>query len=89
MSLLEFVKSNLETKKNLPVVILCNKTDDQDDEEQEELVLEAQCKVEKIFGVSDRKGAFKKFFQHAILPRISPPMLSGVSLEIPGATTTK
>lgn len=52
-----FVKANLKSKKNLPVVILSNKIDDPDDEEQAELALEAQKDVEKIFDVSDRQKA--------------------------------
>ncbi|CAJ1957801.1 unnamed protein product, partial [Cylindrotheca closterium] len=63
VSLLRFVKSNLESKKDVPIVILCNKIDDQDDEEQEELVLEAQREVEKIFGVPDRQKSLQEVLQ--------------------------
>ena len=51
VSLLKFVKEQLP-KKNIPVIILCNKADDPGDEEQEELVKEARHEVENIFGSS-------------------------------------
>ncbi|CAJ1957799.1 unnamed protein product [Cylindrotheca closterium] len=66
VSLLRFVKSNLESKKDVPIVILCNKIDDQDDEEQEELVLEAQREVEKIFGVPDRQKSLQEILKKCV-----------------------
>ncbi|CAJ1960386.1 unnamed protein product [Cylindrotheca closterium] len=65
VSLLRFVKTNLESKKDIPVVILCNKVDDPDDKEQAELVLEAQCEVEKIFRVSDRQKSLQDLLDTA------------------------
>jgi GTPase SAR1 family protein len=44
------VKDNLYTK-DVPIIILCNKVDDPDDEEQAELIEEARAKVEEIFAV--------------------------------------
>ncbi|CAJ1951470.1 unnamed protein product [Cylindrotheca closterium] len=66
VSLLRFAKSNLESKKDVPIVILCNKIDDQDDEEQEELVLEAQREVEKIFGVPDRQKSLQEILKKCV-----------------------
>jgi GTPase SAR1 family protein len=57
--LLNLVKQNNETKKDIPVIILCNKVDDPDDEEQAEMVAEAQREVEKIFNVPCREKALK------------------------------
>ena len=56
VSLLEFAKENLQ-KKKIPLIILCNKVDDPDDEEQALLVIEAQREVERVFNVSDRKAS--------------------------------
>jgi GTPase SAR1 family protein len=58
--LLNLVKQNNETKKDIPVIILCNKVDDPDDEEQAEMVAEARREVEKIFNVPCREKALKK-----------------------------
>ena len=56
--LLSLVKANLQ-KKDIPVIILCNKVDDPDDDEQAELVKEARKEVEKIFGVGCRKQSLE------------------------------
>jgi small GTP-binding protein len=56
VDLLKFVKAN-QAKRWQPVIILCNKVDDPDDEEQSELVVEARKEVERIFKVSDRADA--------------------------------
>jgi GTPase SAR1 family protein len=57
VALLEFTKRNLKEKKDVPVLILFNKVDDPDDEEQGALVQEARQEVERVFEVSDRKDA--------------------------------
>jgi GTPase SAR1 family protein len=57
VALLEFTKRNLKEKKDVPVLILSNKVDDPDDEEQGALVQEARQEVERVFEVSDRKDA--------------------------------
>jgi len=57
--LLNFVKEQLK-KKDVPVIVLCNKVDDTKDEEQAELVKEARKEVEKIFETSCRKEALEK-----------------------------
>jgi len=57
--LLRLVKELLATKKKLPVIVLCNKVDDPEDEEQAEMVNEARAEVEKIFEVGDRKEALR------------------------------
>ena len=48
VSLLKFVKEQLP-RKPIPVILLCNKVDDPEDEEQEQLVKEARREVETIF----------------------------------------
>lgn len=55
--LLQFVKTNVQNSKNIPVIILCNKVDDADDEELITLVDEIRSKVEDIFDVTDRNTA--------------------------------
>ncbi|KAL3938465.1 MAG: hypothetical protein SGBAC_006621, partial [Bacillariaceae sp.] len=57
---------NLGSKKDVPVVILCNKIDDQDDEEQQELVSESQHEIEKIFGVPDRQKSLQQVLQAGV-----------------------
>ena len=49
IELLKFVELNVRTKKNIPVVVVCNKVDDVEDEELMELVNEVQEEIEKIF----------------------------------------
>eukprot|EP00978_Attheya_sp_CCMP212_P041075 scaffold231003_cov24-Attheya_sp.AAC.1 len=48
-ALLQLVKDNLETTKNLPVLILGNKVDDPDNPEQTALLGEARAAVEQMF----------------------------------------
>ena len=59
VGLLNFVKKNLDTKKHIPIIVVCNKVDDPDDEELAALVQEAQQEVEKIFEVNDRSQALE------------------------------
>jgi signal recognition particle receptor subunit beta len=73
VELFRFVKSN-QTIRWQPVIILCNKVDDPDDEEQAEMMIEARQEVEKIFAVTNRekslqqllsiKDSVKKHLQH-------------------------
>jgi GTPase Era involved in 16S rRNA processing len=56
--LLNLVKNDNETKKQIPVIILCNKVDDPEDEEQAEMVAEARKEVEKIFAGSEESPSF-------------------------------
>ena len=60
--LLSFVKEQLK-KKEIPVIILCNKVDDPEDEEQAELVKEARNEVEKIFSANCREKALNQVLQ--------------------------
>jgi small GTP-binding protein len=50
LKLLQFVKSNQEAKRQIPLIILLNKVDDPDDEIQAVLVDESRQEVEKQFG---------------------------------------
>jgi GTPase SAR1 family protein len=59
VDLLKFVKEKLEHGKQIPIIILSNKVDDPDEEEQNELVHEARREVETIFNVEDREVALK------------------------------
>jgi small GTP-binding protein len=45
LDLLELAKNNLETSKSLPLIVLCNKVDDPDDEEQAALLAEARTAI--------------------------------------------
>jgi GTPase SAR1 family protein/ribosomal protein S27AE len=64
VSILKLAKANLK-KKDVPVIILCNKIDDPEDEEQAGIVKEACAEVEKIFGVSCRLTALETLLQCA------------------------
>jgi GTPase SAR1 family protein len=61
--LLNLVKENNKTYKDIPVIILCNKVDDLDDEEQMDMVTEARKEVEKIFQVPCRQKALESVLQ--------------------------
>jgi small GTP-binding protein len=67
LELLKFVKLN-QTKRLQPVVILCNKVDDPEDEELAELVNEARREVEQIFNVTDRGGALQHMLEGKAFP---------------------
>ena len=49
VKLLKFVEANVRTKKSIPVIVVCNKVDDVDDDELMELVDEVQAEVDMIF----------------------------------------
>jgi GTPase SAR1 family protein len=49
VQLLELVKQNCMEKKNIPILVVCNKVDDPDNVELMELVSEVRVKVELIF----------------------------------------
>jgi GTPase SAR1 family protein len=60
VKLLEFVRDNNREKKDIRVIIVCNKVDDPEDQEQAELVKEANEEVAKIFAVEGWKPKGKK-----------------------------
>jgi small GTP-binding protein len=60
VELLNFVKDNLEKKKRVPVIVLCNKVDDPEDAELMQLVQEMSEQIEKIFEVGDRSQALQQ-----------------------------
>jgi GTPase SAR1 family protein len=62
VNLLNVVKENLNTK-DVPVIILCNKVDDPDDEEQAGLIAESRLKVEEIFAVGCREAALRRVLE--------------------------
>ncbi len=57
VQLLKFAKNMMKEKKCVPLIILCNKVDDPDDDSLMELVTEVQVRVEKIFDVTSRTEA--------------------------------
>jgi GTPase SAR1 family protein len=63
VELLHFVKDNLEKKKRVPVIVLCNKVDDPDAKELMDLVQEVREQVEKIFEVGDRSQALRQVLE--------------------------
>ena len=56
--LLNLVKSNKDRIKNVPVIILFNKVDDPEDQEQAELIREAFQEIEALFSKKDRDLSF-------------------------------
>jgi GTPase SAR1 family protein len=62
VQLLDFVRENNNKTRDVPVVILCNKVDDPEDPEQEELVKECQEEVRRIFGGTKRRPASRVTF---------------------------
>lgn len=59
VELLETMKSHFDTKKKIPILILCNKYDNPD-EEDEAIIDEVRKKVESIFKVTCRSQALEK-----------------------------
>jgi hypothetical protein len=57
VQLLKFAKNMMQEKKFVPIIILCNKVDDPDDDSLMELVKDVQMSVEEIFGVKSRTEA--------------------------------
>jgi len=62
VALLNYVKEQLG-KKDIPVIILCNKVDDPEDEEQAELVKEVRVEIENIFGTTCREEALDQILE--------------------------
>jgi GTPase SAR1 family protein len=60
LDLLALVEKNSREKKAIPVIILCNKVDEPEDEEQKVLLAEVRQAVERIFGIQDCQGALRK-----------------------------
>lgn len=60
VSLLQSVKDKLAAEKKIPIIVLCNKVDDPEDEEVALLVDEVRAKVEQIFSVDCREAALNQ-----------------------------
>ena len=58
-NLLKLAKENLLNTKQVPLIVLNNKVDDPENEEQRSLLCEARRAVEELFGVSDREKALE------------------------------
>ena len=54
--LLQFVKTNVEKIKDIPIIVLCNKIDDTEDSELIKLVDEVRSRVENVFDVTDKNS---------------------------------
>ena len=80
VDLLNFVKTNMKEKKDIPVIILCNKVDDPDDEELAVLVKEVKHKVESVFGVGCRDQALQTMLSanstNSVLTNNSPVFIA-------------
>lgn len=72
VSLLNFVKARQQTSKDVPVIVLCNKVDDPENEEIAVLVKEVQRKVEEVFEVDCRRAALDKILNPSN-PQASTP----------------
>ena len=59
-ALLTLAKNNLMATKKVPLIILNNKVDDPENEEQLALLSEARRTVEELFGVSDREKLWNR-----------------------------
>ena len=79
IALLRLVHANTTAKRNMPIIVLCNKVDDSDDTELRLLVDEVRCKVEQIFKVDCRIAAL-----HSAITRSCQGMASQES-----SSTTK
>jgi GTPase SAR1 family protein len=60
IGLLELVKTNLKDKKDLPVIILFNKVDELDHEEEKEVLQEARDKISSVFGIAKSRDIAKE-----------------------------
>ncbi len=60
VELLKLVKQKLDVDKHIPVLVLCNKVDDPEDDELMELVGEVRTKVEQIFNVGSREDSLNQ-----------------------------
>lgn len=65
LDLLKLVKNNVESVKQVPIIILCNKVDDPDNAEQRSLLKEARGAVENLFEVDDREMALQQLLDRA------------------------
>ena len=84
LDLLKLVQGNTENIKNIPIIILCNKVDDPEDDEQDALLAELRGAIERMFGVSDRKKALGEIltcvkskesgdsFNESLIPAVIP-----------------
>ncbi|KAL7563557.1 hypothetical protein ACA910_002224 [Epithemia clementina (nom. ined.)] len=60
VDLLTLAQRECQKVKNLRLIVLLNKVDDPDDEEQQVLVKEATQAIERMFKVSDQEGLLKQ-----------------------------
>jgi GTPase SAR1 family protein len=65
LQLLQSVQTYTDTLKDLPVIIVANKVDEPDDEEQAAMLADLCATVEKVFKVSSREKALATMIQEA------------------------
>lgn len=90
VNLFEFVRTNNVNKKDIPVIILCNKVDNPDDEEHAKLVQEAREATERIFKAPCPSHAIDSILKATGKPdgrgnccSIQPPDLCHVGIHLP------
>ena len=66
--LLSLVQHQRELKKDMPIIVLCNKVDDPMDRKTADRVISLKREVEQMFNVSDRDLALKEMLSGAINP---------------------
>ena len=76
------MKKNLDSHKDIPIIVVCNKVDDPDDDELMSLVKESRLEVESVFAVDDREKALQAIIDGEMehQPHMSPAFLP-VSFE--------
>ena len=72
IALLRLVQANTEAKRNIPIIVLCNKVDDPDDTELQLIVDEVRCEVEQIFMVDCRTAALHNAIKRSCQDTASP-----------------
>jgi len=84
VDLLKFVKLCNQTYKNIPIIILCNKVDDEMNSELMTLVHEVQSEVEAIFEVSNREEALQSILSGdtETNPNGNDPVISPIFMHI-------
>lgn len=65
LDILKLAKNNVESKKEIPVILLLNKVDDPHGEEQRHLLGEFRASTEELFGVSDRLESLEDLLRWA------------------------
>jgi GTPase SAR1 family protein len=65
VELLKFAKSNCDSIKSVPVIVLCNKIEDPEEGEQSALISETRESAQKIFQTGDQLAVLKETLEAA------------------------